>query len=606
MSRLLRNDHPAENSKDERLAELVHELAERVRRGESLDAQAIAVEFPEYADQLTQLLPTVQALGALDASAEYDANTNGGLDASSGGCHGTLGDFEIGREIGRGGMGIVYEARQISLNRRVALKVLPFAAALDPRSLARFKQESLAAAQLDHPHIVHVYGVGSERGVHYYAMQYIEGQSLAEVIAGMSGVEEVKKVEKSKGSKSGNEFGVRNAECGMTGDSGATGVFPPLARGGKGGSGEVVNEDGKCHEAVPKSKIPPPKPPSTLAQRAPGISTDRVSNRPEYYRGIARLGIQAAEALDYAHAHGVLHRDVKPGNLLLDEAGDLWITDFGLARVESETNLTHTGDLMGTLRYTSPEQALGKRGLVDQRTDVYSLGATLYEVLTLTPVFAAEDRGALLGQIANNDPLPLRRFDRSIPEELETIVLKCLEKDPADRYGTALEVADDLSRYLENRPIAAKRAALSERARKWSRRHKPVVAAAVLVVLVTGLTGLAFVAERIDRRTKATDRASAALEEAALRTGEARTRQDDLAAWSAAVAAARLADGLANAGPTSEDLKQRSTWLHAELVHEQKAAELRLAEAARDRQALAEFEVARLEGNGGEGRKFRC
>ena len=143
---------------------------------------------------------------------------------------------------------------------------------------------------------------------------------------------------------------------------------------------------------------------STLAERAAGISTDRVGNRTEYYRGIARLGIQAAEALDYAHQHGVLHRDVKPGNLLLDDAGDVWITDFGLARVESETNLTHTGDLMGTLRYMSPEQATAARGLVDQRTDVYSLGATLYELLTLRPVFTAEDRAVLLKQIAEDDP----------------------------------------------------------------------------------------------------------------------------------------------------------------------------------------------------------
>ena len=536
--------NPSDDSFDDLvLADLVQELTDRLQRGEPVALDSVVERHPQYAERLRQLFPTVQALAGGDLTADAaDSQVDRGGEAGLGG---TIGEFRIVREIARGGMGIVYEARQVALNRRVALKVLPFAAALDPRSLARFRQESLAAAQLDHPHIVPVYGVGVDRGVHYYAMRYIEGQSLAQVIAGMSGVE------KSKGSKSEMEMEMANGgrgtdsnrigpPGGVNGESGselsdgsqATNCVSPPSQGGAGGvtspvadlpnpaidvgegaeNFEPQNENRELawgepgadakrrlradprdaarglaaspHPTNPKFEIPGPKSPSTLAQRAPGISTDRVGNRPEYYRGIARLGIQAAEALDYAHAHGVLHRDVKPGNLLIDDAGDVWITDFGLARVESETNLTHTGDLMGTLRYTSPEQALGKRGLVDQRTDVYSLGATLYEVLTLKPVFAAEDRGALLGQIANNDPQPLRRFHRSIPEELETIVLKCLEKDPADRYSTAQEVADDLNRYLEHRPIAAKRAALAERVLKWSRRHKPVVSAAVLVVLV--------------------------------------------------------------------------------------------------------------------------
>jgi WD40 repeat protein len=225
---------------------------------------------------------------------------------------------------------------------------------------------------------------------------------------------------------------------------------------------------------------------STLAQLAAGISTDRDANKIEFYRGVARIGIQAAEALDYAHRQGVLHRDVKPGNLLLDEAGKVYIADFGLARVENETNLTRTGDLMGTLRYMSPEQVLGERGLVDQRTDVYSLGATLYEMLCLRPVFPDKDRAWLLHKIANENPLPLRRVNRAIPEEVQTIVLKCLEKDPADRYATAAALADDLARYLANQPLRAKRAAWTERLRKWSRRHQlAVVAASATLSLIT-------------------------------------------------------------------------------------------------------------------------
>ena len=205
----------------------------------------------------------------------------------------------------------------------MALKILPFAAALDPRSLARFRQESLAAAQLDHPHIVRVYAVGVSRGVHYYAMQYIEGPSLAQVVAQMR--------------------------------SQRAGPAPGQA----------------------------PRASETAAGCAADLSTERATNPREYYRAVARLGVQVAQALDYAHSHGILHRDVKPGNLLLDERGLVWVTDFGLARIDNDVNLTLSGDVLGTLRYMSPEQSRARRGLVDQRTDIYSLGATLYEMLTL-------------------------------------------------------------------------------------------------------------------------------------------------------------------------------------------------------------------------------
>ena len=185
--------------------------------------------------------------------------------------------------------------------------------------------------------------------------------------------------------------------------------------------------------------------------------------------------MQAAEALEHAHELGVIHRDIKPANLLVDGRGNLWITDFGLAHCQSQAGLTMTGDLVGTLRYMSPEQALAKRVLVDQRTDIYSLGATLYELLTLEPVFDGRDRQELLRQIAFEEPRPLRRLNKAIPAELETIVLKAMEKNPADRYATAQELADDLERFLKDEPIRAKRPTLVQRARKWSRRHRPLV-----------------------------------------------------------------------------------------------------------------------------------
>ena len=169
----------------------------------------------------------------------------------------------------------------------------------------------------------------------------------------------------------------------------------------------------------------------------------------------AELGLQAAEALDYAHQHDVLHRDIKPSNLLLDDNGLLWLADFGLARVQGSSDLTATGDVIGTLRYLSPEQARGRRGAVDARSDVYALGATLFELLTLRPVFEGDDRAELLVRIASEEPHFSRRLDGAIPFDLRTIVLKALAKDPADRYQTAGELAADLSRFLANLPIRA-------------------------------------------------------------------------------------------------------------------------------------------------------
>ncbi|MEO2089809.1 MAG: serine/threonine-protein kinase, partial [Gemmataceae bacterium] len=207
----------------------------------------------------------------------------------------------------------------------------------------------------------------------------------------------------------------------------------------------------------------------------------------ERHRTAARLALQVADALEYAHDAGVIHRDIKTANLLLDPKGNVWVTDFGLAQVNAEANLTRTGDVFGTLRYMSPEQATGNRGLVDHRADVYSLGATLYELLTLQPVFPGIDRQSLLFQILNADPIPPRQHDRTIPPELETIVLKATAKLPQDRYPTAGEFAADLRRFLDDRPILARRPTLTDRARKWMRRHPAYVGAAVLLLVLTAI-----------------------------------------------------------------------------------------------------------------------
>src|SRR5262249_38385840 len=248
----------------------------------------------------------------------------------------------------------------------------------------------------------HVHAVGCERAVHFYAMQFIEGQTLAAVVAEL----------RRAGGK-------------------------PAAAEAQPTTAHVPGQAAASAETAPRA----------------AAATERGPRERAHYRRVAEWAIQAAEALDYAHQAGVVHRDVKPANLLVDARGGLWVTDFGLAHIQSDARLTMTGDLVGTLRYMSPEQALAKRVVVDHRTDVYSLGATLYELLALRPVFEGTDRQELLRQIAFEEPKPPRRVNRAVPAELEVIVLKALEKNPADRYATARALADDLRRFLDDRPI---------------------------------------------------------------------------------------------------------------------------------------------------------
>ena len=208
---------------------------------------------------------------------------------------------------------------------------------------------------------------------------------------------------------------------------------------------------------------------------------------------MADLGRKAAEGLQFAHEQGIIHRDIKPSNLLVDDSGGLWVTDFGLARMAGADDLTATGELVGTLRHLSPEQTQGHRAIVDHRTDVYSLVATLYELIALRPAFEGNDRLDLIRRIASEEPRRLRSIDPAIPRDLETIVARAMAKDPADRYPSAREMAEDLGRFLEDRPILARRPGTIDRAMKWARRHRPAVAAAglILVAIAIGLWAVA-------------------------------------------------------------------------------------------------------------------
>jgi eukaryotic-like serine/threonine-protein kinase len=398
--------------------------------------------------------------------------------------------------VGRGGMGVVYEAEQLSLRRRVALKVLPLAAALDPQQLRRFQLEAQAAANLVHQNIVAVHAVGCERGVHYYAMQFIDGQTLAAMIAELRPLEGRDREDRAS-----------TAVAGALAAELASGRWAPPQRGR-----DNFQLTGSYTEmpSPPEAAAGSPSTPAAAdmaTQRTAGISTDRSTKSPAFFRTVANLGVQAAEALEHAHGVGVTHRDIKPANLLVDMRGNLWITDFGLSHCQAQAGLTMTGDLVGTLRYMSPEQALAQRVVIDHRTDIYSLGATLYELLTLEPVFHGRDRQELLRQIAFEEPKSPRRLNKSIPTELETIVLKALEKNPVDRYASAQDLADDLGRFLRDESIRAKRPSPLQRARKWARRHQGVVrtalvALALLLAIVT--VGASLAAWRLNEEQNAT------------------------------------------------------------------------------------------------------
>jgi serine/threonine protein kinase/Tfp pilus assembly protein PilF len=440
-----------EDPSDADLAALIEDITDRLNAGEVVDLDHYAQRHAREVEELRRLLPALELLRLTGSPAEeIQPGPVAGVSAAP--PHGILGDFQILREVGRGGMGVVYEAEQSSLGRRVALKVLPFAAALDPRHLQRFKNEAQAAAQLHHSNIVPVYAVGCERGVHYFAMQFIDGLSLAQVIDRLR-----------RDTTHREPTGSPNAR--------GTPADTPLA----------------------------------------ALTTAGPARGSEFFRMAARLGAQAAEALDHAHQQGVIHRDVKPANLLLDGAGNLWVADFGLARGRSETGLTGAA-VVGTLRYMSPEQALAKRALVDHRSDIYALGATLYELLTLQPAYPGTDREELLRQIALGEPKPPRRVNPAVPFALETVVLKAMAREPEGRYQTAQELADDLRRFLEGQPVLAARPTLLERLSRRLRRHRSAVAM-VAVGLLLAMVGL-IVADVIlwqerDRTTKALARAEA-------------------------------------------------------------------------------------------------
>ncbi len=463
--------------------ELAEEFAGRYRRGERPSLQEYIDRCPAMADEIRDLFP---ALVEVERAEEVLEPLHGPTASPSAPALRQVGDYRVIREVGRGGMGVVYEAEQVSLGRRVALKILPGAVAKDGKALERFRREARAAARLHHTNIVPVFEVGQDGDVVFYAMQFIQGQGLEVVIdelarqrrksghasaapiaalaeeqkPGRPGTTQPERIEALAESLRARQVS-RMARSLVTGTF-AVEIVDPDRTGSSGG----LTATG-AHDSQPSAASGPSSPASssTSAVLPGGTQVSAVESsgrRLPFFRSVAQIGRQAAQGLAYAHARGIIHRDIKPSNLLLDSTGVVWIADFGLAKADDD-GLTATGDILGTIRYMSPERF---RGEGDARADIYALGLTLYELLTLRPGFESSDRLQMIERIKTEDPIQPRLLDNRIPRDLETIVLKAIDKDPDRRYPTADAMAEDLRRYLDDEPVLARR---TPSRRRWSR-----------------------------------------------------------------------------------------------------------------------------------------
>jgi serine/threonine protein kinase len=417
--------------------------------------------------------------------------------------------FRILREIGRGGMGVVYEAEEEVLSRRVALKVLASHALVLPIQIERFEREAKAAARLHHTNIVPVFGVGEQDGFHYYVMQYIEGSALDVVIY------ELRRRQRDGASPAvtariapngamprpqdadpvGDRDRFQTSPAALA-DSLATGRFGdpgPLTPGGDGALAEPQSAPASGPAADAGMTLIPSDPSTPARSAEPGSPVSPAHGslpapsdfKRSFYEGVGRIGLLAAEALEYAHRQGILHRDIKPSNLLLDIRGNVWITDFGLAKTPGADDLTESGVVVGTIRYVAPERFGGH---CDPRSDVYSLGLTLYELTSLRPAYEESEGYPLIYRVRNLEPPRIRTRVPRIPRDLETIIEMAIAREPARRYARAADLAADLRRFLEGRPIQARRISLPERLGRWCRRNPWVagLSAAVFLSLAVG------------------------------------------------------------------------------------------------------------------------
>ena len=399
---------------------LADEFLARERRGERPSLSEYVTRYPELAEDIHELFPVLLDM----EDARLDAAEAPGPAAGIGGhAPRSLGDYRILREIGRGGMAVVYEAEQESLGRRVALKVLA-RTALSSQQIRRFEREARSAGRLHHTNIVPVFGVGHEGNIHYYVMQYIPGQPLDQVI------KEVRRLRRGHHRPGRHLTGATGARADDRPSAGEValslwngrGIPPVMDRGPEErGIPDSPTTDLTLPDRTAQNEAVTPDPPVNLAGSAiPSCSdadvfsssVDLTGSGTRYARAIAHIGVQVADALEYAALQGIIHRDVKPSNILLDLGGTAWVTDFGLAKVAGLEDLTQSGDLVGTLRYMAPERF---RGEADRRSDLYALGLTLYELLVLRPAHDESDRVRLVRQVTDEEVPRLSKLDPTIP-----------------------------------------------------------------------------------------------------------------------------------------------------------------------------------------------
>ncbi len=470
-------DAPSSVSDRDPLELLAAEFIDRRRQGESITPADYARKYPQLAEQILEFFPAMELMeGLKPGSGDHTASLSGHANGASREYPEQLGEYRILREIGHGGMGVVYEAIQESLGRRVALKILPLHGRIDPVLMERFQLEARSAARLHHAGIVPVYGVGEHDGVHFYVMQYIQGHGLDLILNDLRMLREGAPVPPSP------------AGGHLTDDTGSVAVARSLMTGRFGGprsDHDAASLDPTSHAGQSNSHRDGANPSTATSGISSVLSQPTESG---YYRAVARLGVQVAAALAHAHGEGVLHRDIKPSNLLLDVDGRVWVTDFGLAKLEGSDGPTRTRDVFGTPRYMAPERF---EGWSDRRSDIYGLGMTLYELLTLRPAFDATTRPRLYEQIIHDPPVAPRKVDPKVPRDLETIVLKAIAKEPAERYPTAEALAADLENFLADKPIVARRSGSMERAWRWCRRNKAaaglLAASAVAALALVGI-----------------------------------------------------------------------------------------------------------------------
>ena len=450
---------------DALLEKIVADYTRRFRKGNPPAIGKYKAKFPKLAGEIEDLLSSVAMIEGLKVESE-SSSTQASLDDDLTGRK-QFGDYLLIRELGRGGMGVVYEAVHQSLGRRVALKVMRSRKVNDEKYIVRFRREAQAAAQLHHTNIVSVFGVGECDGYHYYVMEFIDGTPLNGVVktiawqiseSGQSEMPEYDGDTQINGNL--NSHDLRNS--------------PTIAA--------PANETEKVEDS------------GTFSVQA--ISSVNLSHNHHLiegksrFRWLANVGSQIADALSYAHGQGILHRDVKPANLIVDQQDRVWITDFGLVKLnENIDTLTKTGDIIGTPQYMAPESFKGK---YDQRSEVYCLGLTLYELATLQPAFKNGSTGEVIHSITTTSPPSPRKIDSSVPHDLNVIIEKAISRDPESRYETAVQLRDDLRAFYEDRPIAATHPSIFEQAWRWSRRN-PLVATltAVSAILLCAVAATA-------------------------------------------------------------------------------------------------------------------